>query len=150
MKLFCTFVLLCSSAFAVQAMEKATVYSMHKVPCEGSMPVAGMPQQPGMPPIIMGGDGRECTEYELRTAKVSYIIRPRHEVLLMLGGEVLIRLAQSELLVLSSNSPKEIHCAVLAMSLRSETERRERDRSRVSHTVCFDEQGRVVRCPEMP
>jgi hypothetical protein len=94
-------------------------------------------------------------EYELRTDKVSYIIRPRHMILLLLGGNVSIRLAGGQLLLHTDESPKDIRCDVLAMSLRSEQEKREQDkewerereRTRPYAPGCYAESGEEIPCP---
>lgn len=143
MKPFRIFVLLCCSfpAFALHGgVQKATVYAMRKVPCE----VQGQ----GNSGFLVGGRANDCTEYELRTAKVDYIIRPRHDILLLLGSDVSIRLANSELLLRTTDSAKDIRCQVLAMTLRSEVERRERNRERDSRPICYSEAGREILCPE--
>jgi len=148
-------VLLCSSLPALAlsgGMEKATVQSMRKVPCMET-------QSTGHGGFISGlldggspGMVNECIEYELRTDKVSYIIRPNRAILLLLGGNVLIKLADSELLLRTSNAPKDIRCAVLAMSLRSEAEKRdrERERARPAPPRCYTESGQEIPCPYEP
>jgi hypothetical protein len=98
-----------------------------------------------------GTGANECTEYELRTEKVSYIIRPGRAILLLLGGDVSIKLAGSELLLRTSDSPKDIRCSVLAMTLRTEVEKKERERDRESSrefpSRCYTESGREILCP---
>jgi hypothetical protein len=94
----------------------------------------------------------ECIEYELRTGKVIYTIRPHRAILLLLGGDVAIKLAGSELLLRTSESVKDIRCSVFAMSLRSEAEKkeRERERGRPISTRCYTESGREIFCPDEP
>jgi hypothetical protein len=113
-------------------MQKATVHSMRKVPCMDNPGAGGM--VPGMTGVI--GVGSECTEYELRTTKVSYVIQPRRSVLLLAGGDLLLH---------TSESVKDIRCDVLSMSLLSDVERKENQ----SHAppMCVDGIGRVVECP---
>jgi hypothetical protein len=147
MKICWTLVLLCGCipAFALSGgMQKATVHAMRKVPCME-------PQSTGrggvVSGLVFGGGGgavNECIEYELRTEKVSYIIRPHHAILLLLGGDVSIKLAENELLLRTSEAVKDIRCAVLAMSLCSEAEKRERERSAPQR--CYAESGRQISC----
>jgi hypothetical protein len=60
-------------------MLRATVHAMRKVPCTE---ITGAPVRGGF-----GGATEEwCLEYELRTESVSYVIRPHHMILLLLGG----------------------------------------------------------------
>jgi hypothetical protein len=151
MKICWILALLCCSipTFALRGgMEKATVHSMRKVPCMESQNTAGNRLLSGLAGSSSGGG--ECIEYELRTEKVSYIIRPRHAILLLLGGDVSIKLADNELLLRTSESVKDIRCAVLAMSLRSDAEKkeRERERSRPAPMRCYAESGREVLCPD--
>jgi len=128
------------------AMEKATVHAMRKVPCMDS-PGGGRPGFGG------GGGVPECTEYELRSAKVSYRIRPRRSILLLLGGDVSIKLAGDQLLLHSNESVKDIHCDVLEMWLNSEEDKREqekawereRDRS-YNPQPCYSASGRETPC----
>ena len=146
MKIYCILALLCCSipTFALRGgMEKATVHAMRKVPCADS-PSSG---HSGILAEIVGSNNMgECVEYELRTEKVSYIIRPHRSVLLLLGGDVYIKLADSELILHTSDAVKDIRCAVLAMTLRSEAEKQERNRSR----RCYAESGREILCPDEP
>jgi hypothetical protein len=131
--------LLCAAipAFAVRdGGEKATVYAMRKLPCSQVLP-----QMTGYPAMPRGADDHECVEYELHTAKVTYIIVPRREVLLLVGSEVNIRMASSELLVHTQDSAKDIRCSVVSMSLRSESEQRQ------SSASCYSESGRPIACP---
>jgi hypothetical protein len=145
MKTCCILVLLC---FAVPAlalsgnMEKATVHAMRKVPCvqvqssgHGGF-FSGLANSGGANP-------GECIEYELHTAKVVYIIRPSRAILLLLGADVSIKLAGDELLMRTPDVPKDVHCAVLAMSLLSDVNRKEPIRTH----VCFSEDGQEVPCP---
>ena len=95
-------------------MQKATVQAMRKVPCTGTES-----QSTGRNGFLSGlagssSGGGECIEYELRTEKVSYIIRPHRAILLLLGGDVSIKLADNELLLRTTESVKDIRCAVLA------------------------------------
>jgi hypothetical protein len=135
-------------------MQKATVHAMRKVPCT-------QPQSAGNSGFLAGLAGsnaaaNECVEYELRTQKVVYTIRPRRDILLLLGGEVFIKLAESELLLRTSENVKVMRCSVVAMSLRSEAERREKERererelSRSAPARCFTESGRELLCPDEP
>jgi hypothetical protein len=154
MKICWILALLCCSipTFAVRGgMEKATVHAMRKVPCTESQSTG----RNGFLSGLAGSSGSgssECIEYELRTEKVSYIIRPHRAILLLLGGDVSIKLADNELLLRTSQSVKDIRCAVLAMSLRSEAEikDRERERSRPAPTRCHTESGREILCPDEP
>ena len=144
--------LLCCSLPALALggeMEKATVHSMRKVPCMDAAPQAA---RLGVLSNLVGGPsdiGGECVEYELRTEKVSYVIRPHRPILLLLGGNVSIKFASSELLLRTAGAPKDIRCAVLAMSLRAAAEKAEQ---RSAHNYqspvrCF-EAGREIRCPD--
>ena len=144
--------LLCCTipAFALSGgMEKATVHAMRKVPC-----AEGQSSGPGgflsAFASASGGPGTigECIEYELYTAKVSYIIRPNRAILLLLGGDVSIKLAGDELLLRSSEAPKNLRCAVLAMSLLSDVDRAER--SDQFPPRCYSRSGREVPCLEEP
>jgi hypothetical protein len=155
MKTCWIFVLLCSTLPALAlsgGMEKATVHSMRKVPCMATQETG----RGGILSNLVGGSGsgdgaiNECIEYELRTDKVSYIIRPRRAVLLLLGGNVSIKLADSELLLRTGEAIKDIRCAVLAMTLRTEAERKERERERVGPARCYAESGREIPCPFEP
>ncbi len=150
--------LLCCTlpAFALSGgMEKASVQAMRKVPCPGTAGRGGFP-----PGLVNGSSGpdniSECVEYELYTGKVSYIIRPHRAILLLLGGDVFIKLAGDQLILHTSAAPKYIHCAVLAMTLRSEDEKREKEkewerereaeRRRYYPPSCFNETGTEVPC----
>jgi hypothetical protein len=128
-------------------MEKATVQAMRKVPCMESQSTGRSGFLSGLAGSSSGGG--ECIEYELRTEKVSYIIRPHRAILLLLGGDVSIKLADNELLLRTTESVKDIRCAVVAMSLRSDAEKkdRERNRSRPAPTRCYAESGREILCP---
>jgi hypothetical protein len=123
--LFCSLPALALSG----VMENASVHAMRKVRCSETQstlrggPLPGLANNGGNP-----DDAAECTEYELYTAKVSYIVRPRRAILLVLGGDVSIKLTGNELILHSSAEPKDIHCAVLAMTLLSEVEKREKER----------------------
>jgi hypothetical protein len=145
--------LLCCSVpiFALNgSMEKATVHAMRKVPCMES-------QNTGHGGFIAGlagssGVANECIEYELRTGKVIYTIRPHRAILLLLGGDVAIKLAGSDLLLRTNESVKDVRCSVIAMSLRSEAEKkeRERERGRPVSLRCYTESGREIFCPDEP
>jgi chorismate synthase len=92
--------------------------------------------------------GGECLEYELRTKKVSYVVRPHKQVLLMVGEEVTIRLAISDLIVSSPGLPREVKCSVHSMVLLSEAERNERRQQQQQPVIlrCYDN-GQAVPCP---
>ena len=62
----------------------------------------------------------------LLTERVRYVIRPRIAILLLLGDDVYIRLAGDQLLLRTSEAPKDVHCAVLSMTLRGKRRRRGR------------------------
>lgn len=155
MKRFLIFVLLCCPLPALAysgGMEKAIVHSMRKVSCMDAPrlpspqmnPMSGYFAPPSDPAPAPGGD---CVEYELRTDKVTYTIRPRHPILLLVGASVAIKLAVNELVVRAPDAAKDIRCSVVAMSLRSETEKAERrDRSHPPAVRCF-ESGREILCP---
>lgn len=150
MKRCCLFLILCFAlpAFGLAGgMERAIVHVMRKVPCEGSAAFQA-------PPMGMGGvqagtsTGGDCLEYELRTKKVSYVVRPHKQVLLMVGEEVTIRLAISELLVSSPGLPREVKCSVHSMVLLSEAERNDRRQQQQQPVIlrCYDN-GQAVPCP---
>lgn len=128
-------------------MQKATVHSMRKVPCLDSPsavnPYAYGAAITGVPAVTGVGD---CVEYELRTAKVSYVIQPRRTILLLVGGDVSIKLAGGNLLLQTSESNKDIRCDVLSMTLLSEVERKE-NQNHAPPPLCVDQIGRVVACP---
>jgi hypothetical protein len=133
-------------------MEKATVHAMRKAPC---MEAQSASRGAGVLAGIAGTSdlgGNECIEYEIRTEKVSYVIRPNRAILLLLGGDVSIKLAGSELLLRTNESLKDIRCSVLAMTLRSEAEKREREREREASRPypqrCYTESGREFPCPD--
>lgn len=142
--------LLCCSLPALalsDGMEKATVHSMRKVPCMDTPEatrVAILSNLANVPQDTASGD---CVEYELRTEKVSYVIRPRRSILLLLGASVSIKFAPRELLVRTPDVPKDIRCDVLAMTLRTAAEKSERRRDRQSPMRCY-EFGREIRCPD--
>lgn len=144
--------LLCCSVpvFAVRGgMEKATVHAMRKVPC---MEAQG-PNHGGFLAGLTGSSdaANECIEYELRTGKVIYTIRPHRPILLLLGSDVAIKLAGSELLLRTSESVKDIRCSVLVMSLRSVAEKKDKDRELSRPTSrCYTESGREIFCPGEP
>jgi hypothetical protein len=151
MKICWILALLCCSipTFALRGgMEKATVHAMRKVPCMET-------QSTGRGGILSGlldggssGSVGECIEYELRTEKVTYIIRPNRAILLLLGGDVSIKLAGNELLLRTNDAAKDIRCSVLSMSLRSEAEKRERSHQYTRN--CYAESGREIPCPDEP
>jgi hypothetical protein len=146
MKTYWIFALLLASipTFALSGgMQKATVHAMRKVPCLETQSSGRGEALAG----IVGGSSpaNECIEYELRTEKVSYIIRPHRAILLLLGGDVSIKLAENELLLRTNEPGKDIRCAVLSMSLRSEAEKRERRRD---SQRCYAESGREIPCPD--
>jgi hypothetical protein len=148
MKIFYILVLLCCSVPALAlrgGMEKATVQAMRKVPCTE---VQSSSHGGHLAELLAGNSNNvgECVEYELRTEKVSYIIRPHRAVLLLLGGDVSIKLADSELILHTNDGVKDIRCAVLAMTLRSEAEKQERNRAH----RCYAESGREIPCPNEP
>lgn len=151
MKICWILALLCCSipTFALRGgMEKAIVHAMRKVPCMESQSTGKNGFLSGL--AGTGSGSGECIEYELRTEKVSYTIRPHRAILLLLGGDVAIKLADSELLLHTSESVKDIRCSVIAMSLRSDAERkeRERERSRPAPMRCYAESGREILCPD--
>jgi hypothetical protein len=151
MKIGWIFALLCCSipTFALRGvMEKATVHAMRKVPC---MEAQSSGRGGMLSGLLAGGSSgtiAECVEYELRTEKVSYIIRPHRAVLLLLGGDVSIKLADSELLLRTGDGGKDIRCDVLSMSLRSEAEKRERNHQ--YPRSCYAQSGREIPCPDEP
>jgi hypothetical protein len=128
-KIGCIVALLCSAKPAAAlggGMETATVHSMRKVACMEDLAMAAhsvYAMAPGAVPA-------NCVEYELRTAKVSYTIQPRHAVLLLVGGDVGIRLTGNELILRSAGAVKEVRCDVLTMALRTEAEKKEKERDR--------------------
>lgn len=137
-----TFVLLCPSlpALALSGnVEQATVTSMHRVAC-----------QPVQTLISTGQHGEaanapreDCVEYELRTATVSYIVRPRSPVLLLLGSNVSLRVVKDKLMLRTAETPREIHCAVVAMSLLEGEERPQR-----RAPACLNSLGEEIPCLE--
>jgi len=143
--------LFCSSipAFALSGtMEKATVHAMRKVPCVEGQSSGHGGFLSGLANAGSAGVPGECIEYEIQTAKVAYIIRPNRAILLLLGGDVSIKLAGDELLMHTSDTPKNIHCAVLAMSLLSDPEKAElRD---PAPPRCYASSGREIPCPLEP
>ncbi len=148
MKIGWILALLCCNipSFALHgAMEKATVNAMRKVPCVEIQSSGGGGMLSGFAGVP-GGTVDECVEYELRTNKVSYIVRPHRTILLMLGADVSIKLAESELLLQIREGAKEIRCVVISMSLRSEAEKREGNRPYPRN--CYAESGRQIPCPE--
>ena len=149
MKRFSLLFVLCCCALPALGlaggMERAIVHVMRKVPCEDSGQGRGLP--PGMATPMVAANEGGCLEYELRTKKVSYVIRPHKQVLLMVGEEVMIRLAVSELIVSSPGLPKEVRCGVHSMMLLTEAEREERrERERPVIVRCY-ENGQLAPCP---
>ncbi len=128
-------------------LEKATVHAMRKVPCAQGQSsshggfFSGLASATGGP-----GEIGECIEYELRTAKVSYIVRPNRAVLLLLGGDVSIKLAGGELFLRTSEAPRQLRCAVLAMSLLSDVEKAEGGDPPLPR--CYSRSGTEAPCPE--
>ncbi len=155
--------LLCASlpAFALGGgMERAVVSAMRKVPCGDTK---SRPQHNQAPTDITTddpeGDGPldnaavaagQCMEYQLRSEKVRYVVRPRRAILLLLGSDVYIKLVEDELLLRTSEAPKDIHCDVVSMSLRSEEQEREARKEDRQPPVCLNESGLAVPCQEAP
>jgi hypothetical protein len=146
-------VLLCSGfpAFALSGgMQKAVVHAMRKSHCtEGQ-------SDPGHHGVISeiigtGTVSNQCVEYVLFTDTVRYVIRPRVAILLLLGDDVYIKLAGDELLLRSSEAPKNIRCAVLSMTLRGSEEDENEARDERRHpSVCLSESGEEVPCSADP
>ncbi len=169
LKFCCMLSLICSTSSALALngeMERAVVRSMRKVPC---MATAGMEallasSAPGYGPVpasagpeagpVTGSVTGQCIEYELHTGKVSYVIQPRHAILLEVGGEVAIKLVGKNLILQPAGLAKEIHCDVLSMTLRSDEEKKEKDKewerenqpSRHYTTGCYTESGIEFNC----
>jgi hypothetical protein len=144
----CLLVVLCCCALPAfglaGGMERAIVHVMRKVPCEDSG--QGLPPGMAAQPMAAAGEG-SCLEYELRTKKVSYVIRPHKQVLLMVGEEVMIRLAINDLIVSSPWLPKDVRCSVHSMMLLTEAEREERrERERPVIVRCYED-GQPTPCP---
>ena len=141
--------LLCSSlpVFALSGgMQRAVVQAMRKSHCtEGQ----SSPGHHGVISGIMGSgtSGGECIEYVLLTEQVRYVIRPRVAILLLLGDDVYIKLAGDELLLRTSEAPKDVHCAVLSMTLLGSEEDENEAKEESRHpSVCLDESGDEVPC----
>jgi hypothetical protein len=158
-KIWCISALLCltTSAFALSAeMERATVHGMRKVPCMEAQLAGGGEILSVSAVTETGPVAAECTEYELRTGRVSYIIHPRRAILLEVGGEVAIRLAGKQLMLRTSSDVKEIRCDVLSMTLRSEEEKKEKDKEwerqhqpiRQYPSGCYTDSGIEFSCGE--
>lgn len=162
-KICCILALICSAPPALAlngSMERATVHAMRKVPCmeaqvSGSGEILAVNSGPDAGSVAAGGPvAGECIEYELRTGKVSYVIHPRRAILLEVGGQVSIKLAGKQLLLVASGGAKEIHCDVLSMTLRSEQEKREQEKewerenqpSRHYPSGCYTESGVEFSC----
>lgn len=125
-------------------METAVVHAMRKHPCEEAQSSSHKGILSG---LVGSGGANECIEYELRSDKVTYIIRPRVGILLLLGSEVEIKLVNDELLLRTGAAPKDIRCAVLSMTLRNEeVERRKERESEPQTSVCLSESGEPVPC----
>ena len=128
-------------------MEKAMVFAMRKIPC----PDNPQAMRSASVAAMFGGEvNGDCMEYELRTEKVNYVIRPRNSVLLLLGSTVTIRPMRGELVLRSSDLPKEVRCAVMSMVLRTEAERTARQKQAQMQAQaparCYD--GAVeIACP---
>lgn len=141
-------VLLCAGfpAFALSGgMQKAVVHAMRKSPCTEGQSDAG---HHGVISGIIGTGtfSNQCIEYELLTNTVRYVIRPHVAILLLLGDDVYIKLAGDELLLRSSEAPKDIRCSVLSMSLRSDEDENEARREWNRSSVCRSESGEEVPC----
>ncbi|MDR3762566.1 MAG: hypothetical protein P4M01_00570 [Acidobacteriota bacterium] len=139
------FVCFALPAWAVNGnMEKAVVFAMHKVPC----PDDPQAMRSAQLATALGGHevGGDCMEYELRTEKVSYVIRPHNSVLLLLGSSVTIRPIRGDLILHSGDQPKDVRCQVMSMTLRTEAERKSRQKQAQAPARCFD--GAVeIACP---
>jgi hypothetical protein len=124
-------------------LQKAKVHAMRKVHCT-TQNTGGI-----LATIVGSGDGEsECFEYELRTEKVTYFIRPNRAILLLLDSDVSIRLAGNELLLHTSESVKDIRCNVISMSLRSDSEKKERNYQ--DSRRCRTESGKEIPCSDEP
>jgi hypothetical protein len=135
----------CTPAAALSGgMEKAVVQAMRRVPCaEGQ---SGEHNKVVSAIAGAGGDGT-CMEYQLHTARVSYVIRPRVAVLLHLGDDVYIKLFKDELLLRTGQAPKDIRCSVLSMKLRGDSDAEEKEVRR-HPAICLSETGEAVACTE--
>jgi hypothetical protein len=153
MKFCWILVLLCSSfpAFALSGgMQKAVVQAMRKSPCADTQ---SSPGHHGVISGILGAatPGNDCVEYVLLTERVRYVIRPRVAILLLLGDNVYIKLAGDQLLLRTSEAPKDVRCAVLSMTLRgSEEDENEARNERRRPSVCLSESGDEVPCSTDP
>jgi hypothetical protein len=139
----------CSPARGLSGgMETAVVQAMRKLPCNEAQRSAGHKGiLSGL--IGSGGPANECIAYELHSEKVTYIIRPRVAILLLLGANVEIKLVNDELLLRTDQAPKEIRCAVLSMTLRSEEQQRKQEREEQRHIpICLSDSGDAVPCGE--
>ncbi len=141
--------LLCSSfpAFALSGgMQKAVVQAMRKSHCADTQ---SSPGHHGILSEIVGADtpGSDCVDYVLLTERVRYVIRPRIAILLLLGDDVYIKLAGDQLLLRTSEAPKNVRCAVLSMTLRgSEEEENEVKNEDRRPSVCLSESGEEIPC----
>jgi hypothetical protein len=146
MKICWILVLLCCAPILAFSggIQKANVHSMRKVHCPEGQSNGGI-----LNAIIGPGDSdNDCIEYELRTEKVSYVIRPNRSVLLIPDSDVSFKMAGSILLLHTDDAPKDIRCAVISMELRSEEEKKER--SRPEPRNCRDKFNRDANCPDNP
>jgi hypothetical protein len=117
-------------------IEKATVQAMRTAPCMitgmipgGKIDSVNSRLDPGNSRLDPA-PAPTCIEYELHTGKVSYIIHPHRQILLQVGGDVIIRLAGNELRLRVSGEPKEIRCDVVAMTLQSEDGTKEKEKTK--------------------
>jgi hypothetical protein len=132
----------CTPAAALSGgMEKAVVRAMRRVQCtEGQ---TGEHNKVITALVGAGGDGT-CMEYQLHTARVSYVIRPRVAILLKLGDNVYIKLFKDELILHTGQARKDIRCSVLSMRLRGDgAEDKEMLRR---PAICLSETGEAVAC----
>jgi len=124
-------------------MQKATVHAMRKVHCTQS--IGGI-----LGTIVGPSEDSECIEYEVRTEKVSYFIRPNRAILLLLDSDVSIKLAGNELLLHTSASVKDIRCNVVSMSLRSDSDKDKKERNYQDSRRCRTESGKEIPCADEP
>lgn len=140
-------VLLCSSfpAFALGGgLQRAVVQAMRKSSCADGQSSG---QHGAIAEIFGTSGGNECVEYVLFTERVRYVIRPRVAILLLLGDDVYIKLAGDQLLLRTSEARKDVHCAVLSMTLRgSEEEENEARDERSRPSVCLSNTGDEIPC----
>lgn len=149
MKICWILVLLCSSfpAFALSGgLQRAVVQAMRKSHCADGQSSG---QHGAISEIFGNGGGNECVEYVLLTERVRYVIRPRVAILLLLGDNVYIKLAGDQLLLRTSEARKDVHCAVLSMTLRGSEEEEEENEARDERhrpSVCLSQSGDEVPC----